>query len=253
MATLIEPGTTTPRDERFFLTMAIVMAMVIVAGFATNLAFGRSSFAVPILYHLHAFAFFGWVALYLVQNTLVARGSLALHRRLGWVAVVWVPMMIVLGLLVLRHAVQTRGGPPFFALNEFMIANPLGLFCFAGLVTAAILKRRQTAWHRRLMFCAMAILTGPGWGRLLPTPLFIPWSWWIVGFAAPMLFPLIGAIADLRRCGRVHPAWWCGIGAMVATHMIAEVVAWSPAGFAVTHAVVDGTPGGERDFAPHFP
>ena len=28
--------------------------------------------------------------------------------------------------------------------------------------------RRRTDWHRRLMFCGMAILTGPGLGRLLP-------------------------------------------------------------------------------------
>jgi len=32
-------------EHRFFLTMAIVMAVVIVAGFATSLALGRSSFA----------------------------------------------------------------------------------------------------------------------------------------------------------------------------------------------------------------
>lgn len=253
MATLIEPGTRVPRDERFFLTMAIVMAAVIVAGFSVNLAAGRSSFALPLVYHLHAFAFFGWVTLYLVQNTLIANGAVAVHRRLGWLAVVWVPTMVVLALLVIRHAVQTHGGPPFFALNEFLVANTLGLFCFAALVTAAILKRRQTAWHRRLMFCAMAILTGPGWGRLLPTPLFIPWSWWVVGFAAPLLFPLIGIVADLRRSGRVHPAWLYGVGALIATHTVAEIIAFSPVGFAITHAVVDGTPGAERDFAPHFP
>lgn len=253
MATLAGPTAKATRDEPFFLTMAIVMAAVIVAGFAMNLAMGRSSFALPLVYHVHAFVFFGWVALYLLQNTLVATGSVALHRRLGWIAVVWMPAMVVMGVLMTLTAVRTHGGPSFFALNEFIIGNPLALLCFAGLVTSAILLRRRTAWHRRLMFCSMAILTGPGFGRLLPTPFMIPWSWWVVGFAAPLIFPLIGMLADFRRVGRVHPAWLWGAGAFVATHLVSEVIAFSPVGLAITHAVVDGTPGRQRDFAPHFP
>lgn len=252
-AATLRSSSALPRDERFFLTMALVMATVIVAGFSTNLLLGRSSFAAPLLHHIHAVIFFGWVTLYLTQNLLTARGSLALHRRLGWLSLAWVPAMILVGLLVILDSVQSRGGPPFFALNEFLIANTLALFCFAGLVAAAIVNRRRTAWHRRLMFCSMAMLTGPGWGRLLPTPLFIPWSWWVVGFAAPAIFPLIGMFADRRRNGRVHPAWWWGLGAVVAVHLIAEIIAFSPLGLAITHAVVDGTPGGARDFAPHFP
>jgi len=247
------PSATLPRDERFFLIMAIVMAAVTAAGFSVNVALGRSSFAAPLLLHVHALVFFGWVALYLAQTFLAARGSLALHRRLGWLSLVWMPAMVVIALLVVRDSVQSRGGPPFFALNEFLIGNTLALLCFAGLVAAGVVNRRRTAWHRRLMFCSMAMLTGPGWGRLLPTPLFIPWSWWVVGFAAPAIFPLIGIVADRRRGRRVHPAWWWGLGAMVATHVVAQVIAFSPLGLAITHWVVDGTPGGARDFAPHFP
>ena len=67
-------------EHRFFLTMAIVMALVIVGGFANNLAAGRSSFALPLIFHIHAFIFFGWVVLYVTQNALVATGSVALHR-----------------------------------------------------------------------------------------------------------------------------------------------------------------------------
>lgn len=253
MATIADAPHGIAREHRFFLTMAIVMAAVIVGGFATNLLLGRSSFALPLIYHVHAFVFFGWVAIYVTQNALIAGGAVHIHRRLGWLALAWVPAMVALGLAVTYHAVRTHGGPPFFDLNEFLIGNSFGLLCFAGLVAAAIMLRRRTDWHRRLMFCGMAVLTGPGFGRLLPTPLFIPWAWLVVALAVPLVLPLIGMIFDRRRTGRVHRAWLWGAGAMIAAYALAELVAYSPPGRALTEWVVAGTPGAERDWRAHFP
>ena len=44
------------------------------------------SFASPARVHVHAVLFMGWVAIYLVQNILVATDRVHLHRRLGWLA-----------------------------------------------------------------------------------------------------------------------------------------------------------------------
>lgn len=253
MATVADSRPVMTGEPRFFMTMALVMAAVIVAGFATNLLLGRSSFALPLIYHIHAFVFFGWVALYLAQNALMASGALHIHRRLGWLAVIWVPAMVALGLAIMLTTIRSHGGPPFFALNEFLIGNVFQLLCFAGLVAAAISLRRRTDWHRRLMLSGMAVLTGPGFGRLLPTPLFIPWSWTMVAVVFPLIFPLIGIIYDWRRTGRIHHAWLWGIGAIVATHVASELIAYSPPGRAFTEAVVAGTPGATRDWRAHFP
>lgn len=253
MATIATPHSRMTSEHRFFLTMAIAMAAVLVIGFSLNVVLGRSTFASPLILHIHAFVFFGWVALYVTQNALVATGSVQLHRRLGWLALLWVPAMVALGLAVTLHSVRSHGGPPFFDLNEFLIGNPASILCFAGLVVAAISLRRRTDWHRRLMFCAMAGLTGPGFGRILPTPLLIPWAWWIVALVVPLIFPLIGMIYDRRHGGRVHRAWLWGVGAMIAVHVIGEAIAWSPAGYALTEWVVAGTSGAERDWRAHFP
>lgn len=50
-------------DDRFFRTGAIVMTLVIIAGFSLNIIMGRSSFAAPPLVHAHAIVFMGWVAI----------------------------------------------------------------------------------------------------------------------------------------------------------------------------------------------
>ena len=248
------PTTISGRSEnRFFFIMACAMAFVLVSGFSTSIVLHHSSFSVPILFHLHAFTFFGWVVLYLLQTGLAASGSIALHRRLGWLALAWVPAMVGLGTALTIFDVRRHGAPFFFDTNEFVIGNPLGIFTFAGLVMTAVAMRRQTQWHRRLMLCAMAAITGPGWGRMLPMPLLIPWAWWIAAFVFPSLFVIVGMIADRRSMGRVHPAYLCGLGAMFAGLLVADLIAYSPVGMAITHAVVTGTPGEARPMRAHFP
>ena len=239
-------------ERRFFFIMALVMATVVVAGFSLNLAMGRATFAVPYYYHMHAVAFMSWLAFYVAQNGLIASGNVALHRRLGLLSLVLVPVMVVLGFVIMVGSMRRTGGPFFFDQNEFLISNSLMLVLFAGLVGAALTRRRYTGWHRRLMFCAMAILTGPGLGRLLPMPLLIPHAWRIIVLLT-LIFPLIGMIADLRRHGRVHPAWLWGAGAILAAQAIGDLVAYSSVGVAITDAVLAGSPGAERPMTAYLP
>lgn len=252
MATIAEPMPGVRRD-RFFLILSLAMIAVILGGFSLNLAMGRSSFGLPLIYHLHAFAFMGWIAIYLAQSFFIATGNVRLHRSLGWIALLWVPLMLVMGMEITLYSVRHHGGPPFFALPEFLFGNPAGLLCFAGLALSGFALRRRSDWHRRLMLCSLAAITGPGFGRILPVPFMIPWSWFVAALVAPAIFPLIGMAVDRARTGRVHPAWLWGLGAMIGSFAIAEAIAFTPFGETVARAAVAGTPGASRDFAPHFP
>lgn len=233
MATLIDkPLPARAGDELFFLRAAIAMTLVIVAGFSTQLALGRSTFYSPPLVHAHAIMFMGWVTIYLAQNILVATDRMAIHRRLGWVAAGWIVPMIVLGFGVTIAMVRRGQVPFFFQPLQFLVFDPLSLLGFAGLTGAAILLRNRTDWHRRLHLCGMSMLMGPGFGRLLPMPLLVPWAW-EVSFAAGMLFPIAGVVSDLRRSGHVHPAWRWGILTIVGVLIAVEAIAYSPAGRAL--------------------
>ena len=244
MATLAEPRIAQARGEPFFLGSAVAMAAVIVAGFSLQLAMGRSSFAAsPTMVHAHAIVFMGWVAIYVTQNALVAGESMALHRRLGWIAAGWIVAMVVLGCAVTLAMVRGGRVPFFFTPLQFLVFDPVSLLSFAGLTVAAVMLRRQTDWHRRLHYCGMSILLGPAFGRLLPMPFLIPWAYELT-FVAVMIFPLIGVIADVRSTGRVHPAWGWGIGTIVlATLVLVEIVTYSPIGLALYDAVTAGSAG----------
>jgi hypothetical protein len=214
---------------------------------------GRSSFSLPWLVHFHAWAMMGFVSLYLAQNYLVFSDNVALHRRLGWLSVALIPAMVVMGTLITRWSLQSHGGPPFFDQNQFLISNPLQLCGFAGLAAWAITVRRNTGWHRRLMYFAFAMLTAPGLGRLLPSPLFIPYAWYIEAVLPPILFALVGMLADKRRYGRVHPAWFWGIGTVIGIQIVADLIAYSGWGIGFTRWFVAGTPGAERSMQAFFP
>lgn len=239
-------------EAHFFWIMAVIMSAVIVAGFSVNLAMGRSTFAVPLAYHVHAVVFFGWVALYLAQNRLVATDNIRLHRTLGLVAYALAPLMVLMGFVIIITVLRRTGGPFFFDQNEFLFSNTMLLMLFGAMVIVALRRRRHTGWHRRLMLSAMSILTGPGIGRLLPMPLLMPHSWRI-SIAVTLVFPVIGMIADKRRHGRVHPAWWWSVGAIIVVQVAADIIAYSPWGVGVTEALIAGTPGAERPIASFMP
>ena len=255
MATLAYPTETDRGEARFFFTMACVMAACIAAGFAMNLAMGISSFHVPWFVHVHAFVMFGWVALYLTQNFLVASDNVATHRRLGWLAVVWLPAMLVLGTVMTRWSVQQHGGPPFLEMNEFLFSNVMLLTLCVALVGWAITVRANTGWHRRLMYSAFTILTGPGVGRL-GAPLWLriePWGWWLITVGGSAVFIGIGMIADKRRHGAIHPAWFWALWSIVVVQLTADALAYSRWGVSFTESFVAGLPGSARPMHAFLP
>uniref|UniRef100_UPI0035CBAA9F hypothetical protein n=1 Tax=uncultured Sphingomonas sp. TaxID=158754 RepID=UPI0035CBAA9F len=242
MATLAASQRTGTSDDRFFLVTSLCMALLVFAGFSFHLFMGRSNFASPPVVHAHALVFMGWVVLYLAQNVLISANAVAWHKRLGWVGAGWMIAMVVLGTAVTVRLVQIGHAPFFFTPLMFLVMDPLSVITFAVLTTAAIVLRRQTQWHRRLHYSGMSLLLGPALGRLIPMPLLIPYAYEAV-FLTVLIFPAIGIVADLRRSGKVHPAWWWGLGTIVGSTLLVEVIVHSPAGDALYRAVTAGTPG----------
>ncbi|MGC8107726.1 hypothetical protein, partial [Salmonella enterica] len=61
--------------------------------------------------------------------------------------------------------------PPFFTPAYFLALNACFFLGFPLTVLLAVLRRRETAWHARLMLAANILLLDPALGRLLPMPL----------------------------------------------------------------------------------
>lgn len=228
MATIAVPQTSSiAAERRFFLWMAVVFAITTFAGFGLNFAAGRVSAAtLPVQVYLHGAAFLSWVLLYVVQCALVDRGSVAVHRRLGWFGAVLSAGMVPLGIAVTVMAMRRGAVPFFFPPNIFLVVNVVGVVVFGVLVAAAIALRKRPEWHRRLMYCAALELIAPAFGRLLPMPLLGAWGPWAI-MGSLLVYALVGVLFDLARRGRVHPAWWWGVAAILTVNVVMGPIAFS--------------------------
>lgn len=240
-------------DERFFLTASAVMVVLIVAGFLTLYLRGISTFAAPWPVHVHAVAFMAWVGFFMLQVTLATTGRVNLHRRLGWIGTALMPVLLVLGALILFRMMRNAAVPPFWTYAYFMTMNLMALFAFAVLTIAAILKRKETTWHRRLMFCGMAALVVTPFNRLTPDALLAQHMSLIPALAI-LLFPVAGIAADWLRDRRIHPAWLWGLGALIMTGITTETAGRSPLAGWLVARITAGSPGAAIDpFVQHLP
>jgi hypothetical protein len=235
MATLAQVET---RGQSFWQKFTLGLAVFIVFGFAQFGARGMVDYrAVPVSVHVHAVVMLAWLALVVVQATLVQRDNLALHRKLGWAGTVLAAGVVVMcsyvGITINRMGMQ----PPFFTQPYFLALTQLNAVVFGGMVVAAILRRRETEWHRRLLAGTLVLFMEPALGRLLPMPLIMPWGEWL---ALAIQLAVLGILMrhDRKTLGAIHPATTSVFLVVALTHCIIEVLAISPFWIGWTNQVV---------------
>jgi uncharacterized membrane protein YozB (DUF420 family) len=214
--------------------MSLAMAAVIIAGFSRTVPDDfTAGTKFPLLLAIHGTVFTLWIVLFVAQPAIVARGSLKLHRRIGWIGAGLAAAMVVMGLAATFYAVHSNAVPSFFPPSLFLVMNTIGIAVFGGLVTAGVMRRKNAEWHKRLMLCATISILGPGVGRLLPMESFgraAP----LVMFAVILVFGLAGPLYDMIIRRRVHPAYIWGVSTIVVSMLITGPIAFTPAAKALT-------------------
>ena len=94
-----EPPRSHQETRRFYIGAGVFSILLAFAGFGPSLIDHSRRFAPPSAQYIaHGATNLAWLVLFLAQATLVARGRVATHRRLGWAG----PVMAaaVIGMLV---------------------------------------------------------------------------------------------------------------------------------------------------------
>ena len=222
----------TPRgslDRHFYTYVAIIAALIVFAGFFRTY-YLKDAFDTPVLpalLHVHGMVMTLWFTLFIVQVRLVALRRTDLHRRVGVIGVLLAALVLVVGTATAIAAAasgHTPGPPPLVFL-----AIPLGdLLVFAVLVTTALLFRRRSDIHRRLMLLAGLSLLTPAISRI---PLEVIQSGGILLYLGLTDLLVLGCVAfDTVKNRRLHPALGWGAGLIIASQplrlLLAGTSAW---------------------------
>ena len=234
-------------EHAFFQGMMLLAALIILWGFSPSF-FLRGMVPLTVhsyldpplrpirwLYIAHGLVFSTWVVLALTQVGLVVTGRTAVHRRLGRVAFVLAPCMVVIGLAATVYA--TRHGfhdvPTSAVTFSTVPVSDLALFC--AFVTTGLVLRKQPQMHKRWMLFAMMAVAEAGWARIaVLNPASLP-PW--ISTELVLLVPIIAW--DLMRLGRLHVATLWGTVAIAGTFSLRLWVGATPA----WHALVRGLGG----------
>ena len=224
-----------PADRRFYATMSVVAAAVIVTGFANTYGPKVLSGSAPVaaVIHLHVVLFAGWLVLFIAQTLLVIRGHVRAHMRLGQAGMALAGLMLATGLAAAIHS--ARGGHKgipgvqFPTPDGFLLLNVASVCVFSALVAAGWWWRRHPQVHKRLLLAAtVAGLMPPGISRL---PGVAGHEGAIAGLAVAFL--LVGPAYDLATRRRVHPAY----AALLLAILIVPPVVLQLSGTETWHAV----------------
>ncbi len=245
-----EPAAAHRADRLFYVFMAGLFVVVAAIGFAPQSIAILSGEAPspPAVVHVHASFMASWLLLLLTQTSLMATGRRRLHQALGVVSFVLAPLMLLL-MLVLTFGLyyvfftagpEALGTPPPLEVAARGVAFSLFVQGRAALlfaifyVWAVRARRTDPETHKRMMLLATFAVIDAALGRMAWLPGGHTGTSGEVSYAvvnAYQLLLLAPAIAyDVVRFGRVHKAYWIGIGLflpfMIAIHVLWNSLPW---------------------------
>ena len=178
MATLSQSATLHPAvrftgrngliDKYFYLSMGLLVAGLVVWGFSHTVEQNLIHAAPPrpLLLWFHGAAFSSWVLFFIFQSTLVRTHNVKWHRLFGWfgaaLGTAMVPLGITTSIVMGRFDIHTLHET---GIDSFLIVPWYDMVAFATLFGLAVLWRKKTEYHRRLIFIATCCLLDAAFGR----------------------------------------------------------------------------------------
>ncbi|HEX4243103.1 MAG TPA: hypothetical protein VHZ53_16960 [Steroidobacteraceae bacterium] len=196
-------------DRRLYAAMGILALLVVLIGFSRSF-YLRVWFENPplsALRYLHGALMTAWYTLFVAQVALVSRRRVDLHRRLGMLtAVIAAALVPAAAATAIAFLTRVRANPDEAATAAVIAGYDfVALSVFTLLVVTALILRRRSDIHKRLMTLASLSLLGPPLARLVSDQQAV----WLT--YALVLTPIV---IDTCRHRRLHPAFGWG-GALV--------------------------------------
>jgi hypothetical protein len=175
----------------------------------------------PPILHIHALLMGAFLLVLLAQTALAATGNMQHHRRLGILGAVFVPAIVVTGMVLvptLYHEVwlaaqnaapETRDSLQELVLvrdNILLLQLRMGVLFPLFMIMALRARRTNAGFHKRMMILAVAMILPPAIDRIAWLPTTFPAS-----AAGTDLYTLLAVLPlfvwDRIRHQSIHPSW----------------------------------------------
>lgn len=194
-------------EHPLYLWMAVAAIAIVFTGFARTFYLKAAFDPSPMtaLVAAHGVVMTGWFLLFFAQARLVAKGSVATHRKLGAFGVLLAVAVLAIGTTTAISAGHLGRGPAGAPPPPVFLVVPLGdMFVFACLVGAGLWLRKRSDWHKRFMLLSCV-------GMLTAAISRIPIDAWRQAGLVPYILAtctlVLACIAwDAMRNRRLHPA-----------------------------------------------
>jgi hypothetical protein len=248
-------------DRLVYVFMAALFIATAIVGFAPTSSALIAAVASgerptpPLFLHFHAVSMSAWLALLLVQTSLVAGGRSALHRKLGMASLVAAPAVVIsltLMTVVPAASISQLTAAELTTLHidvdqvwGFIVTQIRAIVLFALFAGWAFAVRRtDSETHKRMMIVATAVPLNAALSRMIGVSQLLPGAGLFESHLVPdfyqvlLLTPVL--IYDVVRFGRVHRAYVIGVillvSTMIAAHFLSDADWW----LAIGHDVMGG-------------
>ena len=211
-------------DRQFFFAMTVLLAAVVMIGFAPTY-YLAGGFLAPLpsrIVHVHAAVFSTWMILLMVQTGLISAKRVGWHRKLGMAGFVLAIAMVVMVVLTAAGlAARVKGAPSMELVLGLLAVTFTDAFDFAVLAGFAYALRRDAAAHKRLIIIATACLTRAAFFRWHVPILF---RQVYPAYAATYAFLLLLAAYDLWSTRKIHRATMWGSLFLIVMGQLTRVI-----------------------------
>ena len=131
-----------------YIDLAISL-VIIAVGFSQSYFNKLDEMEFP--YHLHAVSASLWMILLITQPYLYKIGNIKLHRKLGWISLILVPLLVIGGVIMIKSMINGQAYYPPGSVYKLAFIDVVTLASFVGIYALAIYYRKRLKLHARLM------------------------------------------------------------------------------------------------------
>ena len=188
--------------------------------------------------HTHAALMLLWFGLLFVQPMLVRSGRLDLHRTLGRLSCVLVPLIALQSLLLAHARIQLLDDAVMQAEGHFLFLPLAGAWLFLAAWALGVAHRRRTPMHARFMLGTALALIDPVVARLLfffapPLPHLLLYS--AIGYGLTDALLLVLLLRE-RPGSPARRAYALLLAVFGVTHLLWFTLGQTPAWLAFAYA-----------------